>query len=73
MFFIVAGPVILGLDCIVDVYWFIKHMYKMDLDKVAKKKKDHSDNAVSVIDRKTLQKVLKYFENQNQGEVQISS
>ena len=65
MFFMVAGPMILAINCVVDVYWFIRHMYKMDLDKVVKKKKDNSDSCISVIDRKTFKKILKYFESEN--------
>ena len=62
MFFMIAGPIILTLDSFVDIYWFILHMYKMDLDKVAEKKKDNSSNSVSVINRDTFKKILRYFE-----------
>jgi hypothetical protein len=38
VFFIVLGPLILVIDSIFDIYWFILHMYKTDLDVLAKTK-----------------------------------
>ena len=38
IFFIFAGPFILALDSIVDCFWFIAHVYKTDLDVIAKQK-----------------------------------
>jgi hypothetical protein len=70
VFFMAVGPLILALDCVVDVYWFIRHMYKMDLDKVAQKKKDDDGGSVKAIDRKTFKKMLVYFENQNSSDQQ---
>jgi hypothetical protein len=38
MFFVFIGPFLLSLAAIVDVYWFIKHTFKTDLDVVALQK-----------------------------------
>ena len=65
----VAGLLILALDCIVDIFWFMKHIYKGDLDSVASKKKESSGLANN-IDRKTFKKILTYFEAQNTAEMQ---
>jgi hypothetical protein len=46
----VAGPLILALDSIVDIFWFVKHLYKVDLDKVLKQKNENS-GLVNSIDR----------------------
>jgi len=35
VFFLFLGPLILALDCLVDIYWFIKHTYMTDLDIIA--------------------------------------
>ena len=35
MFFLVIGPLLLVLNCIVDFFWFFIHVYKYDLDRVA--------------------------------------
>lgn len=31
--FLVLGPLLLTLNCVVDLYWFFRHLYKMDLEK----------------------------------------
>ena len=36
IFFLVFGLLILSLDCLVDIFYFIFHTYKTDLDMVAK-------------------------------------
>ena len=34
----IFGPIIMSLNIFTDVYWFVKHLYKMDLDKTVTKK-----------------------------------
>lgn len=31
--FIIVGPILFTLSAIVDIFWYIAHIYKMDLDK----------------------------------------
>jgi len=56
--FIVLGPVFLAMNCVVDLFWFLIHLYKMDLEVSSKKMQDsdHID-----INRRTYKKMLKYF------------
>jgi len=35
LFFLVFGVLILLIDCLVDIFWCLGHLYKMDLDEVA--------------------------------------
>ena len=62
--FIVIGPVLLTLNCVVDLFWFLAHLYKTDLEKSQRKQ-------VSVdINRRTYKKMLRYFEQKNEQLVQ---
>ncbi len=38
--FLVIGPVVLTLNSIVDLYWFIKHLLSMDIEKTKHKSRD---------------------------------
>ena len=50
----------------IDVYWFVKHLYKMDLDKsITKKTKAEEISDLPEIHRRTYKKMLKYFKEQN--------
>ena len=62
-FFVVFGPLILCLDALVDIIWFLIHMYKTDLDMVAKQKQeDHGFGITNSINCRTFKKMLYYFE-----------
>ena len=59
--FMLLGPVLLSLAVVVDVYWFLRHLYKWDLDK------SHLQVQATVdIHRRTYKKMLKYFELKNE-------
>jgi len=71
MFFFVFGFLILFFDCICDIYWFIMHAYKTDLDVVAKQKQeDRGFGITNSIDRRTFKKMLHYFEMQTGPDMQ---
>jgi hypothetical protein len=36
IYFLILGPFILLMDSIIDIFWFLIHLYKTDLDVVAK-------------------------------------
>jgi hypothetical protein len=55
--FILAGPLFLGFNAIVDLFWFVKHLYKMDLDKSHLQVQETTE-----IHRRTYKKMIKYFE-----------
>ncbi len=51
---------------VTDMFWFIKHLYKMDLDKsITKKTKAEEISDLPEIHRRTYKKMLKYFSQQN--------
>lgn len=68
--FIIIGPVLLVFAAIVDIYWFLAHVYKMDLEKSSGKifnydKKDgveKEDFDFATLHRRTYKKMLTYFE-----------
>ena len=60
--FVIFGVPILGFDCLVDIFWFLKHLYKTDLDKSHLTSQDES----VMIHRLTYKKMLKYFEQKNE-------
>jgi len=63
VFFLVFGPIILAFDCLVDIYWFIRHTYKTNLDVVSKQKQeDKGFGITNSINRHTFKKMLHYFE-----------
>lgn len=71
VFFIFCGPFILLFDGIVDTFWFLFHLYKTDLDIVAKQKKENKGFGItSSINRRTFKKMLHYFELQTSSEMQ---
>jgi hypothetical protein len=72
MFFLVFGPVILAFNCIVDIYWFVYHIYFIKLD-VAVQKQRESDKGFGIdraVNSKTFKKILHYFEVQSSAEMQ---
>jgi len=51
---------------ITDTYWFIRHLYKMDLDKsVTKKTKAEEVAELPEIHRRNYKLMIKYFGEQN--------
>ena len=71
IFFIFFGPVILALDSLVDCFWFIKHVYKTDLDVIAKQKQeDRGFGITNSVNQKTFKKMLNYFEMQSGKDMQ---
>jgi hypothetical protein len=53
------------MDCVVDIYWFIRHTYKTDLDVVARQKRESRGFGITnSINRRTFKKMLHYFEGQ---------
>jgi len=64
--FMVLGLPIMTGNVVVDMFWFFKHLYKMDLDKsVTKKTKAEEVAELPEIHRRTYKKMLKYFADQN--------
>jgi predicted metal-dependent hydrolase len=54
---------------VVDLYWFLRHLYKMDLEMSSHKKKasqqevgESASGVSSGIHRRTYKKMLRYFE-----------
>ena len=71
VFFLLLGPLILALDCLTDIYWFIKHTYMTDLDIQAQQKKtDKPFGLTNSINRRTFKKMLHYFEMQTTSDMQ---
>ena len=67
LLFMIVGPLIMVLNVIVDTYWFIRHLYKTDLDKsVTKKIKSEVSMELPEIHRRTYKRMLIYFEVQNE-------
>lgn len=67
--FLAVGPLVLVLNYLVDLYWFIAHLYKMDLEK-ANTKGDPTAAKESEINRRTYKKMLEYFSLKNEQLVQ---
>jgi hypothetical protein len=64
--FTVVGPFLLGANCVVDLGWFFRHLYKMDLEKSRSAK----EGVTVDINRRTYKKMLRYFEQKNEQLVQ---
>ena len=64
--FMLFGPLILVLNALVDIVWFLIHIYKKDLDKTVTKTKGKQEaEALPEIHRRTYKKIQEYFEKQN--------
>ena len=51
---------------VVDMFWFVMHLYKVDLDKsVTKKTKAEEVSELPEIHRRTYKRMLKFFGEQN--------
>ena len=64
--FMLFGPLVLVLNALVDIVWFLIHIYKKDLDKTVTKQKGKQDaDVLPEIHRRTYKKIQEYFEKQN--------
>lgn len=64
--FTIIGLLLMLFSALTDIYWFVKHLYKMDLDKsTSKKTKAEELTDLPEIHRRTYKKMLKYFAEQN--------
>jgi len=62
MLFQVLGLVFMLFSVVTDSFWFVRHLYKMDLDKsITKKTKAEETSDLPEIHRRTYKKMLKYF------------
>ena len=62
----VLGPILMLCSVFTDMFWFVLHLYKMDLDKsITKKTKAEEVNELPEIHRRTYKAMLKYFAKQN--------
>lgn len=69
VFFLAFGLPILAANSVVDIYWFLIHLYKMDLDTLQKIKVQESKYGNKQgVNSKTFKKMLKYFELQSSRE-----
>jgi len=60
LLFILVGPLLLVLSVVVDLFWFLKHLYTMELDK------SHLQvQATPSLNRRTYKKMIAYFEQKN--------
>lgn len=60
VFFLVFGLLILSINCLFDIFWFLRHVYlsEEEIDKAPLKEKGLMTNSV---DRRTFKKMLDYF------------
>ena len=66
LLFQVAGLIFMFLSVFTDTYWFILHLYKMDLDKsITKKSKAEEVSELPEIHRRNYKKMIRYFGEQN--------
>lgn len=71
VFFALVGFFLLSFAAIADVYWFVKHIFKTDLDTVAQQKLESRGFGVSnSINRRTFKKMLYYFETKTSHDQQ---
>lgn len=64
IFFTLVGFFLLSGAAIADIYWFVKHIFKTDLDTVAQQKLESRGFGVTnSINRRTFKKMLHYFES----------
>lgn len=61
--FMLFGPIFLVANALVDIVWYLIHVYKKDLDKtVTKRAKSEVETELPEIHRRTYKKMLRYFE-----------
>jgi hypothetical protein len=63
VYFMLIGFFLLSFAAIADVYWFVRHIFKTDLDIVAQQKQESRGFGITnSINRRTFKKMLHYFE-----------
>jgi len=62
--FLAVGPLILLLNFVVDLCWFVVHLYKMDLEKT--KHRETQDGSGYEIKRRTYKRMIEYFALKNE-------
>ena len=65
-----VGLLILAFNFLVDLWWFLKHLYKMDLEKSNPKQSAEGRQANIEINRRTYRKMVEYFSLKNEQLVQ---
>jgi len=60
--FMAVGPGILALNCISDMFWFVRELYRMDIEKKRKRSEEVGDEGTLEINRRTYKKMREYFE-----------
>lgn len=66
LLFTIIGGLLMFISALTDIYWFVRHLYKMDLDKsISKKTKAEEITDLPEIHRRTYKKMIKYFAEQN--------
>lgn len=65
--FLLFGPILLGLNVIVDCGWYLVHIYKSDLDRSNSSKAFIGNDQLNHVEvhRRTYKKMLRYFESKN--------
>ena len=64
--FQVIGPLLMSASIFTDIYWFVLHLYKVDLDKsITKKSKAEEVAELPEIHRRSYKLMIKYFGEQN--------
>ena len=66
LLFLLVGGLLMAASVFTDTYWFIMHLYKMDLDKsITKKTKSEEVSELPEIHRRSYKLMMKYFGDQN--------
>jgi hypothetical protein len=60
LLFLALGPLLLLLNFLVDLFWFLIHLYKMDLEKTRHSKED-TETGGQEIKRRTYKRMIEYF------------
>ena len=65
--FLLLGPLLLGLNVLVDSVWYLVHVYKTDLDRSNSSKAFIASDELSHVEihRRTYKKMIRYFEAKN--------
>lgn len=65
--FLLFGPMLLGLNVVVDSGWYLVHIYKSDLDRSNSSKAFIGNDQLNHVEvhRRTYKKMLRYFETKN--------
>ncbi len=58
---LIPGPALLIFNVILHTFWYLAHVYKMDLDKSSSSKAFSVDKELVEVHRRTYKKMLRYF------------